>query len=529
MTSSSSERYEVVRRLGEGGMGSVWLAWDTLLQRNVAIKRMRLGSQNPAVSNARVLREARALSRLSHPNIVRVIELVEGDDGPLIVMDYVEGHSLDDWIKKRPAKLTERRVAEIGLTVLDALKVAHDRGVLHRDVKPANILIKDTAGSLRSRICLVDFGNAAMEGHELTTRGNVVGTLAYVAPERFDRTTIGPASDLWSLGVTLYEAVERRLPFQRENTLQIYRAIHDDAPDPLEHARQLAGVLTRLLEKDPEQRPNPDETGAMLRQVIEAGKAERTSQGGDERTTEDTDTDLDDTGRQDTTTLPPSMGFAEIAALSPKQAVAVLRKLGPRRAAPILGRVAAKNPNGANAVIKEMDDPFAVELLRHTKPAAVITLLLGLTAEHGARLVGQVPKSSAAAIISALSAREPRTVRLMEALSPKSAARLLDSAAAEQVIALTEPYGRQRITAVLAVMSPGRVAEILDRMSVNLGRAAMVLRGLPRDRVGPALDLMDAARAAVILQADPARASGFLRLMRPECALRVIEHMDQVL
>jgi flagellar motility protein MotE (MotC chaperone) len=531
--SSSAERYEMVCSLGEGGMGSVWLAWDTLLHRNVAIKRTRVGrvpgAYNSVASPERVLREARALSRLDHRNIVRVIELVERDEGPWIVMEYVQGHSLAEWITQRPAELTEDRVAEIGLVVLGALGAAHKRGVIHRDVKPANILIKDTGGSLRSRICLVDFGNAAMEGHELTTKGNVIGTFAYTAPERFDHIA-GKASDLWSLGVTLYEAVERRLPFQGETLPKLIKAISEKDPAPPQQGRLLAPVLFRLLEKDPGKRPHPDEAGAMLRQVIAVRRAERARRSRGESHSENLrQNSAKSRGGEcpDDGTPPPvpSSGFAMVMAHEPKVAVAVLGRQGPRQAAQILGRMAMEDPDGAVAVIKAMTDRFAAELLRHAAPVAAVTVLLSLPADHGARLITQVPQASAIEIVLALPTSKAETVRLMLALPPRSAARLLNYAPAEHAVALMEHCDRRRTTAVLTEMAPRRAAGVLDLMPSDLREAAAVLRGLPRDRVGIVLDQMAAARVAAILQVEPAAATQFLRLMRPEHAREVIACM----
>ncbi|HEU5160111.1 MAG TPA: protein kinase [Streptosporangiaceae bacterium] len=539
--SNAAERYEIVKRLGEGGMGSVWLAWDTLLHRHVAIKKMRIGrvpaEHNRAVSAARVLREARALSRLSHPNIVGVIELLERDEGPWIVMEYVEGRSLADWIATWPARLTEDKVAEIGLTVLDALKAAHASGVLHRDVKPANILIKDMPGSLTSRIRLVDFGNAAMEGHDLTTLGNVIGTLPYVAPERFNRAT-GPASDLWSLGVTLYEAAERRLPFQREDQILVYKAILDEAPDQMKRAPLLAPLVSRLLEKDPARRPRPDEVTLMLRRVIASRREVR-----DEHEARDrrdgrvrpspaapNDDAPDGPPPAPSGASGPATGFAAVAALSPKEAAAVLRKQGPRQAALLLGRMATRDPRGVTATFRVMDDGFAAELLRQAEPAAAAMMLLGLPAQHGARLlvqVSQVSPPSATGIIMALPARDAATARLMNALAPGDAARLLNDTPPEHVVALTAPYDRRRITAVLAEMNPRKAAGVLDLAPADPRAAVTVLRGLPGNRVGLVLDRMDAARVAAILQVEPAADSRFLKLMRPEAAWEVIEQMDR--
>jgi serine/threonine protein kinase len=527
--SSSARRFTKVRPLGEGGMGSVWLAWDNLLQRSVAVKQMRVGYGN-GVSPSRVLREARALSRLSHPNIVGVLELVEHDEGPWIVMEYVEGDSLADWITEpeRPA-LAEDRVAEIGLTVLEALTVAHAAGVVHRDVKPANILIRKApaAGPLSSRICLVDFGNAAIEGYELTTKSGLIGTPGFIAPERF-RGITGPESDLWSLGVTLYEAVERRLPFHRDTPEQVMHAILEQDPDSTERARRLAPVLSRLLEKDPARRPDPRRAETMLRQVIAGHRADRVKDGRESTGGADP-VRRTDSGLRSPDSVPssPSSGFASIVALNPGEAAAVLRRQGPRPAALILARMATEHPSEAVAVLEAMTDGFGAELLRHAEPTAAVTLLLELPTEGAARLLTQLPQPAATEVVAALPVRDPVTVRLMRALPSAAAARLLNDTADEHAVALMELYGRRRTVAVLARMTPRRAARVLDRTPSDLAEAAAVLRDLPRERVGGILDRMDADRVAAILLADRAEAPRLLRSMRPTEAHEVIERMQR--
>ncbi|WP_162641837.1 serine/threonine-protein kinase [Streptosporangium sp. 'caverna'] len=252
-------RYRLMTPLGEGGFGMVWQATDELLRREVAIKQVRippgLGEQGLAEFTARSIREARAAGRLSHPAIVRIHDVVTHDERPWIVMDLVPGHSLDKLVP-----LPTRRVAQIGLAILDALSVAHAHGILHRDVKPANVLL-DADG----RAMLTDFGIAVSFGAESPDERSLVGSPGYIAPERFRQESVGPSSDLWSLGATLYTAVEGEGPFSRKHPEAIIAAVILHEPQPMVRASpELARLVLALLDKDPDRRP----TTAATREVL---------------------------------------------------------------------------------------------------------------------------------------------------------------------------------------------------------------------------------------------------------------------
>ncbi|MEV4189571.1 serine/threonine-protein kinase, partial [Streptosporangium canum] len=200
-------RYRALGRLGAGGMGVVWRAQDELLHREVAIKEVKLDPSLPEAQRTemreRTLREARAAARLGHPSIVAVHDVVAQDGRPWIVMDLIRGRSLAQAVRQ-DGPLPAERAAAIGLAVLDALTLAHSRGIMHRDVKPANIMLAHDGGVL-----LTDFGIATLEGDvQLTSPDALVGSPGYMAPERLRGTGDGPAADLWSLGATLYTAVE---------------------------------------------------------------------------------------------------------------------------------------------------------------------------------------------------------------------------------------------------------------------------------------------------------------------------------
>ncbi|MGV9454116.1 protein kinase domain-containing protein [Streptomyces sp. NPDC003635] len=267
-------RYRVLGQLGRGGMGVVWRAVDDVLGREVAVKELRtyIDAEGPELDalRLRMQREARAAARVRHPGVVAVHDVTEVDGRPLIVMELVDGPSLDDVLRER-GTLDAREAAGIGAKVMDALAAAHRVGVLHRDVKPGNILL-DRSG----RVVLTDFGIATMEdpgdgsATHLTRSGELVGSLDYLAPERAQGAQPGPASDVWALGATLYAAVEGSSPFRRTSTFSTLTAIVGE-PLPAPHrAGPLAPVLQRLLEKRPEARPEAEEARGLLQAVADS-------------------------------------------------------------------------------------------------------------------------------------------------------------------------------------------------------------------------------------------------------------------
>ncbi|QFG27018.1 serine/threonine protein kinase [Actinomadura sp. WMMB 499] len=244
-------------------MGAVWRAHDADLDREVAVKELHVPEQiaddERSVWFARMDREARAAARLRHPGIVTVYDRVRGDDGrPWIVMELVHGRSLDRVLAEE-GPLPARRVAAIGLAMLDALSAAHAQGIVHRDVKPANVLLEG------ERVLLTDFGIAAMEGDATLTRsGAVLGTPAYMSPEQVEGRPVTPASDLWSLGAALYAAVEGRPPFTAPTHGALFVAIATRDPAPPRCGGPLAEALVKLLNRDPSERPSPARVRALL-------------------------------------------------------------------------------------------------------------------------------------------------------------------------------------------------------------------------------------------------------------------------
>ncbi|MGW0875934.1 serine/threonine-protein kinase [Streptomyces sp. NPDC002740] len=264
-------RFELVGRLGGGGMGLVWRAHDLALRRDVAVKEVRppdpdLAEYDPEGARTlreRVLREARALARVHHPNVVTIHHIVDGGENtyPWIVMELVEGGSLQDRLDR--GVMTPAEAAGLGREVLSALRAAHAVGIEHRDVKPANVLLRPDG-----RPVLTDFGIAAVrETASLTATGAVIGSPDFMAPERVSGKEGGPAADLWSLGMLLYVAVEGHHPLRRASTLATLAAVlGEDVPEP-RRAGPLTGVLKALLVRDPQARPDAAEVDRMLAAV----------------------------------------------------------------------------------------------------------------------------------------------------------------------------------------------------------------------------------------------------------------------
>ena len=256
-------RYRLEQELGRGGMGVVWLGRDLLLERAVAIKQLRvdpgLSQDEQATRYERMVREARSAAQVSNSHVVAVHDVVTEGEQPWLVMEYVSGQSLDKLIVETGG-LTPVQAAEIGLAVLEALTAAHKAGIVHRDVKPANVLLAEDG-----RVVLTDFGIARLsDAQSLTGTGMVVGSPAYMAPEQVEHAEVGPESDLWALGATMYAAVECRAPYTRDTTMATWAAMMHGVPDPHTKAGPLGPVLDALMRKDPRQRPDAGQVRAML-------------------------------------------------------------------------------------------------------------------------------------------------------------------------------------------------------------------------------------------------------------------------
>ncbi|MEV7982052.1 serine/threonine-protein kinase [Streptomyces sp. NPDC086519] len=263
-------RYRLGGVLGRGGMGTVWRAEDETLDRTVAVKELRFPSNIDEEEKRRLitrtLREAKAIARIRNNSAVTVFDVVDEDDRPWIVMELVEGKSLAEVIRE-DGLLTPKRAAEVGLAVLDVLRSAHREGILHRDVKPSNVLISESDG----RVVLTDFGIAQVEGDpSITSTGMLVGAPSYISPERARGHKPGPAADLWSLGGLLYAAVEGAPPYDKGSAIATLTAVMTEQLEEPKNAGPLKDVIYGLLTKDPAKRLDDAGARAMLNAVINA-------------------------------------------------------------------------------------------------------------------------------------------------------------------------------------------------------------------------------------------------------------------
>ncbi|WP_407837657.1 protein kinase [Streptomyces sp. DSM 116496] len=264
-------RYRLGDVLGKGGMGTVWRAEDETLGRTVAVKELRFGSGVDEDEKRRLitrtLREAKAIARIRSGGAVTVYDVVDEDGRPWIVMELIEGPSLAEFIRES-GPLTPRRAAEVGLAVLDVLRAAHRQGILHRDVKPSNVLLADRGNG---RVVLTDFGIAQVEGDpSVTSTGMLVGAPSYISPERARGQRPGPPADMWSLGGLLYAAVEGVPPYDKGSALATLTAVMTEPVEPPKNAGPLTEVIYGLLVKDPAHRLDDDRARALLTAVIDA-------------------------------------------------------------------------------------------------------------------------------------------------------------------------------------------------------------------------------------------------------------------
>ncbi|MBE1530705.1 protein kinase domain-containing protein [Actinomadura algeriensis] len=490
-------RYRLVRPVARGGMGEVWLAEDALLDRRVALKSLLLGAFPDAPElRRRAFREAKALARVAHPGIVGIYDvLVDGDD-PWIVMELVRGVSLADVLAER-ATLPERDAARTALALLDALDAAHRSGVVHRDVKPANIMVEDDG-----RVRLIDFGIAYVGGaSKLTRTGLIVGTADYLAPERIKGADAGPPADLWSLGVVLFEALEGRSPFRRGEgadapSATLWAVMNEPPPRPVASGR-LAGPVLRLLEKDPAARLTSDALRRALRRVLAPPAPARGP-----------------------VVVDRPIGCGGVVDREPPDEPPTRADAGPRRAAGPRPpgragdpgeRVAGRVPPGVRAdelarMLAGTDADGAAAMLRDVPPETVRDAL----SRVGARLAGPVlrrlPRQRAAQVLAAGSARTAGAL-LAAVLAERGTGGRVDGRAAAHAAAVLQMLG--------SAPAAGAVAGLDTRAAVA------VLSAMPPDEAARILARAEPRAAAEILGAlPPAAASRVIGAMpvRPLCA-----------
>ena len=259
-------RFLIERRIGSGGFGTVYEAWDGRLERPVAVKAIESGGMQ---GSDRVLREAQAAARLNHPGIVTLYEMGEEDGNALLVTELVDGRTLARM--NRDGTLSDREIGEIGADLCEALDHAHERSVVHRDIKPQNVLVTE-GGEPSAK--LMDFGVARLtDAAALTAPGDVVGTLAYMAPEQAEGRAAGPEADVYSLALTLYESWSGEHPTRRSTPAATARAI-GARMRPLRRLRpdlprELCETLDACLQPRPERRPSLEELGGSIEDSLE--------------------------------------------------------------------------------------------------------------------------------------------------------------------------------------------------------------------------------------------------------------------
>ncbi|MBO0829168.1 MAG: serine/threonine protein kinase [Streptosporangiales bacterium] len=259
-------RYEILSLIGRGGAASVWRAYDPALQREVAVKELLMPAHLAAEEQQRSMREARTAARVQHPGAIPIYDIVTDVEQVLIVMELVRAPTLTDRVAEVGA-LPPEFVAALGIQLVDTLEAAHQLGIVHRDVKPANVMVTDDG-----RTCLTDFGVAMLVDSTGRARDGITGgTPGYMSPEQASRGPVGTQSDVFSLGATLFFAAEARGPFDRADWREAVRAVVEEPPAVPRKAGPLAPLLHRMLFKDPGRRPSHDDVRRSLFVVLAQG------------------------------------------------------------------------------------------------------------------------------------------------------------------------------------------------------------------------------------------------------------------
>jgi serine/threonine protein kinase len=506
-------RYRLAYKLGDGGMGSVWLADDTLLDRSVALKQLipRAGASGLTERRMRALQEARAMARVRHPAIVPIHDVFFIDDDPWIVMEYINGRSLHYLIKERT--LDERTTARVGLQVLRGLIAVHRAGVVHRDVKPTNILVADDS------VFLVDFGIARIAGDASLTGQAIVGTPDFLAPERFrPGFKVGPPADIWALGVTFFYASEGYSPFWRDSERgweATMIAIVNESPRPPTRSGRLADITLRMLHKDPNRRADAHEVLAVLEQILTdrpvAPLPPRLQ------------VPVADQPAQPAQPAPPESapGASQAsrrerdpaaAGLSPRPASAERRPPEPRGLKPEAG---GRGPRFDNAR----------DLIRNVGTDTGVAMLLAMSEDDAARILADCTPSLCGELLQGIAAARPSTAIAI--------LRLLRSTVAGRAFA----YLRPDMAAVLvAAMTPADALRILD--STDERTAAGVIMELPvptstsllksmysRQRAAQVLSHVRPVTAAEMLRSDGEFATSVLRHLSEPVRKQVGRHL----
>ena len=488
-------RYELRRRLLGGGMGTVWEAYDTVLERRVVAKALILEADRGddlRVMRERIRREALALALVDHPAVVTVHDLIYDGEDPWIVMGYVDGPTLARYVHDNP-RLPESEIASIGLVVLQGLLACHAKKVYHRDVKPANI-IRTPEGSAR----LVDFGIARIGGmHTLTPTSKILGTPEFMAPELFKNRAPSQRTDLWALGATLYYALEGHSPFAQPNIhATIGALLGDDPPPPPSRPGPLADLLLRMLRKQPQARPEAIAVGDELRKIAGAGAPARRPVWQD-RSARPEPSPVEQVNRQENVPrVPHQPGKPLVSRDNPRTSLPTkpLTQLSGRPTAEAARIIAGFPPERAISELLALEDQEAAKILL-ASDSAMAGRLLSLAAAEPAwtrKIIEMVARARAGQLLGAMTA-----VAAAAALAlppPEVAAQMLSrtgdvtvksvlselsrtrpSRGAPLVLALDD-LEAGRGTQVLGTLEPITVARLLHCVTTLARRQAMLSR-----------------------------------------------------
>jgi serine/threonine protein kinase len=549
-------RFKLVYKLGAGGMGSVWLAEDQLLERSVALKELipNAGSTDLPERRARALQEARAMARVRHQAIVPIHDVFFIDEDPWIVMEYISARSLQDIIKQQT--LDERSIARIGLQVLRGLVAVHRANVVHRDVKPTNILVAADDSTF-----LVDFGIARIAGDASLTGQSIVGTLDFLAPERFRAGyAVGPPADIWALGVTFYYALEGFLPFWRDSERgweATMMAILNEAPRKPTCSGRLADITLRMLQKDPDRRADTGDVLAVLESIL-AGEsaallapppllarpaAQAVSAVSDwQQAAAPPEPAPPPRSQHDTARLRPEQAEEQrgrglkVRPATPPPPGSPARRSG---AAPLPASRASspRQPNGwspppaaragHSAAGNRRDPRFneALEMIRNVGIDTGVAMLLTLTEDEAARVLADCPAKLCGELLQGIAAVRPATAAAI--------LRIIRSTTAGRAFA----YLRPRIGASLvSSMQPAEALRILDNtdertvaaviMELPVPTSAALLKSMySKQRAAQVLAHVRPVTAAELLRADSEFAAAVLRHLSEPVRKQVSRHL----
>ncbi len=493
-------RYRLLSTLGAGGMGSVWLAQDLLLSRKVALKELVQHQGMPELRQRRerALREARAMAMVEHEAIARIHDVFVIDGNPWIVMEYIKGRSLAEIIKREPP-MTEGAVARIGVPVLNGLRAVHSVGIVHRDVKPDNIVVTS------ERAMLVDFGIAKIAGEmRLTRQHQLLGTADFIAPERLRGAEAGPAADLWSLGVTFFCALEGYSPFlrrgedgQQATTVAI---LHDPVPRLLSTGR-LANLVMRLLHKDPERRPGVRETADIL-SALARSPVNRTAE---------------------LLTHPDPPALTKMLTEADRSAPSRARPAEIPQPAPVAPPAALEPTVSAGPLPRTRLDQLRATL-READTDSAAQLLLAMPQEHAAQVLAGFPSELTGKLVKAMADGNcPAVAGIMQMLSVAGAGRALaylsPQVAAAVLFAMTVPEATRIIGAADDRTAAGAIATLPS------GFAAELIGTMPDSRAVQVLAYIRPSDAAKILRCSDDLQGRLLEQLSPPFRKLVQRHL----